>query len=128
MKNKRRIGFFLAFAGMLAALLFEPVNGRKRRGRIGRALGPVGRPLRTMRARLTGKEDGESGRGSGTRLIDRLHHVAVRSQGRIDLPNSELPAAPEAPAGAGAVQEDGGAPTAGGPKPRRRRQKEGPTK
>ncbi len=55
MKNKKSIGFVLAGVGMIAALLFEPVNGRKRRGRIGHALEPAGRPLKAMRAKLAGK-------------------------------------------------------------------------
>jgi hypothetical protein len=110
---------------MIAALLFEPVNGRKRRGRLGQALEPAGRPLLAMRAKLGGKAGGESGQGSGATLVDRLQHVAVRAQGKIDLPDGGSPAEPEAGTGDGAVQEAGTLPEAEGPKPRKRRKATG---
>ena len=125
MKNKKSIGFVLACVGMIAALLFEPVNGRKRRGRIGHALEPAGRPLKAMRAKLAGKAGEESGQGSGLTLVDRLQHVAVRAQGKIDLPGSGSLAEPESGTGIGTTQEAGAAQMIEGAKPRKRRKKAG---
>jgi hypothetical protein len=107
MKNKKRLGFALACVGMIAALLFEPVNGPKRRGRLGHALEPAGRPLQAMRARLSGKADEGSGQGSGATLVDRLQHVAIRAQGKIDLPDGDTHAEPEAYPGNSATQDAG---------------------
>jgi hypothetical protein len=126
MKNKKRVGFVLACVGMIAALLFEPVNGRKRRGRLGRALEPASRPLQAMRARLTKKVGEESGEGAGATLVDRLQHVAIRAQGKIDLPDGDTHVESETYAGNRATQDNDASLMAEGPKSSKRRKKTGP--
>jgi hypothetical protein len=123
MKNKKRVGFVLACVGMIAALLFEPVNGRKRRGRLGHALEPAGRPLRAMRTRLAGKASEEAGPGLGATLVDRLQHIAVRAQGKIDLPDGDARVESETDVDTGATQDDGASLKAAGKKSSKRHKK-----
>ncbi len=125
MENKKRIGFVLAGVGMVAALLFEPINGRKRRDRIGHALEPAGRPLRAVQARLSGSADREAEQGSGATLVERLQHVAVRAQGKIDIPDDESPSEPKIYADGGAARKAAASQVVERSKPRKRGKKSG---